>query len=137
MENTPLESRMYFRMNFTSGIFSRKTLACKRHRNQIKDLQVQQEAQNGDMVNFSSLRNSAVGVFYIYRVFLACCSPSWIVLAARPILPPSIALTKFAILSWTLFFLNSSLNPVIYCWKMRHIRHALMNTLRHIVPCSH
>jgi len=26
MENTPLESRMYFRMNFTSGLFSTKTL---------------------------------------------------------------------------------------------------------------
>ena len=26
MENTPLESRMQFRMNFTSGLFSTKTL---------------------------------------------------------------------------------------------------------------
>ena len=26
MENTPLESRMWFRMNFTSGVFSSKTL---------------------------------------------------------------------------------------------------------------
>ena len=26
MENTPLESRMYFRMSFTSGVFSSKTL---------------------------------------------------------------------------------------------------------------
>ena len=27
MENTPLESRMWFRMNFTTGVFSSKTLA--------------------------------------------------------------------------------------------------------------
>ena len=26
MENTPFESRMWFRMNFTSGVFSSKTL---------------------------------------------------------------------------------------------------------------
>ena len=26
MENIPLESRMWFRMNFTSGVFSSKTL---------------------------------------------------------------------------------------------------------------
>ena len=26
MENMPLESRMWFRMNFTSGLFSSKTL---------------------------------------------------------------------------------------------------------------
>ena len=30
---------------------------------------------------------------------------------------------KVFLLSLTLVFLNSVLNPVIYCWKMRHIRH--------------
>ena len=121
----------------TAIAYFRIYLAFKRHRNQIIDLQVEQEAQNGNMVNFSSLRNSAVGVFYVYLVFLACYSPCWIVLVARSILGSSIALKKFAMLSWTLFFLNSSLNPVIYCWKMRHIRHALMNTLQRIVPRRH
>ena len=34
--------------------------------------------------------------------------------------------------SFTFVFLNSSLNPVIYCWKMRHIRHAAINILRNM-----
>ncbi|KAL9957515.1 hypothetical protein ACROYT_G039154 [Oculina patagonica] len=34
----------------------------------------------------------------------------------------------------TLMFLNSSLNPVIYCWKMRHIRQAIMGILRTTFP---
>ena len=121
----------------TAIAYFRIYLALKRHKNQIKDLQVQQVTQNCNSVSFTSLRNSAIGVFYVYLVFLVCCSPSWIVLAARSIIGPSIALKKFAILSWTLFFLNSSLNPVIYCWKMRHVRHAIVNTLRHIVPRRH
>lgn len=118
----------------TAIAYFRIYLTLKRHKNQIKDLQVQQVAQNRNIVNFSSLRNSAAGVFYVYLVFLASCSPSWIVLAARSIFGPTIALKKFAIISWTLFFLNSSLNPVIYCWKMRHIRRTLINTLQGIVP---
>ena len=120
----------------TAIAYYRIYLALKRHKNQLKDLQmrheVQQVAQNGNTANFSSLRNSAVGVFYVYLVFLACCSPSWIVLATRSIIGPRIALKKFAIFSWTLLFLNSSLNPIIYCWKMRHIRHALVNVLQNI-----
>ena len=32
----------------------------------------------------------------------------------------------------TLLFLNSSLNPLIYCWKMRHIRYAIKSILREI-----
>ena len=30
----------------------------------------------------------------------------------------------------TLMYLNSYLNPVIYCWKMRTVRHAIMDLLR-------
>ena len=29
----------------------------------------------------------------------------------------------------TLIFLNSSLNPVIYCWRMRHIRRGIIDVL--------
>ena len=36
----------------------------------------------------------------------------------------------FLSLSLTFVFLNSSLNPVIYCRKMRHIRHAIVDILR-------
>ena len=33
----------------------------------------------------------------------------------------------------TLFFLNSSVNPVIYCWKMGAIRRTLIDIMRDIV----
>ena len=48
--------------------------------------------------------------------------------------PQSSALTDLLLYAGTLTFLNWSLNPVIYCWKMRHIRHAIIDTLRHIFP---
>ena len=32
--------------------------------------------------------------------------------------------------SFTLMFINSSLNPFVYCWKMRHIRNAIRATKR-------
>ena len=32
--------------------------------------------------------------------------------------------------SYTLVFLNSSLNPVLYCWKIREVRQAVKDTLR-------
>ena len=33
----------------------------------------------------------------------------------------------------TLMFLNSSLNPLIYSWKMRHIRRAILTILQNIL----
>ena len=41
----------------------------------------------------------------------------------------SIALKKLFRLWETLIFLNSSLNPVIYCWRMRHIRRGIIDVL--------
>ena len=32
----------------------------------------------------------------------------------------------------TLVFLNSTLNPLLYCWKIREVRHAVKKILRNL-----
>ena len=49
--------------------------AARRHRNEIRALQIQQVAQNGQIANAARLRKSAVGIFYVYLVFLLCYLP--------------------------------------------------------------
>ena len=114
-------------------VYIRVYLAVRRHKNQIQALQVREEARTaGEILHFSSLIKSVVGVFYVYLVFVACYSPFFICLAAIKLNGQTIALTRFSLFSWTLVFLNSSLNPVIYCWKMRHIRQSIMHILRNM-----
>ena len=115
----------------TTVVYMRIYLVARRHKNQIQSLQVQVE-QTGERAQFASLIKSAVGIFYVYLVFLICYLPYWICVIAIRISGPSIALKRFYHLSGTLVFLNSSLNPVIYCWKMRHIRQAIMKILQKI-----
>ena len=114
----------------TTMVYIRIYLAARRHKNQIQVLQVQQVTQAKEITNFASLMKSAVGVFYVYVVFLICYLPYVIGLAVFEIVGSSITLKKLHVSFLTIVFLNSSLNPVIYCWKMRHIRHAVMNILR-------
>jgi len=99
----------------TTVIYIRIYFAARRHKNQIQALQVQGEAENSEIANFASLIKSAVGVFYVYFVFLVCYLPFYITLAAVAISGPSISTKRLFLFSWTLSFLNSSLNPVIYC----------------------
>jgi len=108
-------------------------LAVQHHRNQIHALQVQQEEQNSEMANAARLRKSAIGTFYVYLLFLACYLPNICVYFAE-ISGASTTARVFAIYAWTVIFLNSALDPLIYCWKMRHIRHAVMDILRKILP---
>ena len=118
-------------------IYIRIYLVVQRHKTQMAALQMQDVQQaahsDEDMAHFRGVRKSAVFVFYIFLVFLVCYVPRFIFLAAGKILSPSVALERFSVYSWTLLLLNSSLNPLIYCWKMRHIRHAIMDILRNIV----
>ena len=116
----------------TTMVYIRIYLAARRHRNQIQVLQVQQVTQANEIANFASLIKSAVGVCYVYIVFLICYLPYVIGLAAFEIAGSNITLTKLHFTLTTILFLNSSLNPVIYCWKMRHIRHAVMNIPRNM-----
>ena len=104
--------------------------AVRRHRNEIQALQV---AQNDQIANADRLRKSAVGVFYVYLVFLFCYLPQFCNFAVVAIFNLSAGVKVFAISSITLLLLNSSLNPVIYCWKMRHIRRAVMGILRNVL----
>ena len=119
----------------TAMIYIRIYLAVRRHKNQIRALQVQQAAQKtGELVNFASLVKSAAGIFYIYLLFLVCYLPFFIGMAGViSINGPNISLNiYFFLFSCTLVNLNSSLNPVIYFWKMRHIQHAIVDILRNM-----
>ena len=110
-------------------VCTRIYLTLRRHKKQIQSMQIQEIFQAGEKANFTALIKSTVGLFYVYLVFLISYLPFFICIAVVRIYGSSIAFYKVLIFSWTLIFLNSSLNPVIYCWKMRHIRRAIIEIL--------
>ena len=116
----------------TTVAYTRIYLIAKRHRNQIQAFQLQQGEQAGSMANFARVIKSAISIFYVYLIFLICYLPTGIFYAAVKINAPNTAMRGFYLFSFTLICLNSALNPIIYCWKMRHIRHAIMNILRNM-----
>ena len=115
----------------TTVVYCRIYFIVRRHRNQMRALVLQQLAQNGEMENAARLRKSAISAFYVYLVFLVCYLPEYCRFVAH-ICGTPIILQGFQLYTFTLMFLNSSLNPVIYCWRMRHIRRAIMDILRNI-----
>ena len=119
---------------FSAMLYFKIYFAVRRHRNQIQALQVQQVAQNGQIANAARLRKSAVGVFYVYLVFLLCYLPEFCCFVVVVISDLSTGVKVFYHFSMTFIFLNSTLNPVIYCWKMRHIRQAVLDILRNVLP---
>ena len=116
---------------FSTIFYLKIYFAVRRHRNQVQALQV--AAENDQIANAARLRKSAVSVFYVYLVFLLCYLPkicSFLVVVISGFSPGVKVVFSF---STTLLFLNSSLNPVIYCWKMKHIRRAVLGIVRNIL----
>ena len=114
----------------TFVVYTRIYLTVRRHKNQIHSMQIQEVAHSDGIKHFIVLIKSTVSIFYVYLVLLICYLPSFICTAVVRIYGSSIALKHFFLYSMTLVFFNSSLNPVIYCLKMRHVRRAIMDILR-------
>ena len=120
------------------GIFYFKIyLTVRRHRNQMQSLQVQRdERQDREMMaNVARLVKLALGTFYVYLVFLLCYLPLICFMIAENISGRNTTTKHLHYYSLTMMFLNSSLNPLIYCWRMRHIRHSVINIMQKIFPC--
>ena len=109
----------------TAFFYFKIYFAVRHHNNQIHVLQAQLAQNNeGDMANAARDRKAAVATFYVYLVFLICHLPntcSWIIYTSTG---PSTMLLQVSLYANSVMFLNSSLNPLIYSWKMRHVRHA-------------
>ena len=133
--SVPVDSVCYLT---TAFFYFKIYLAVRHHSNQIHVLQAQLAQNNeGDMTNAVRERKTAVGTFYVYLVFLICYLPSTCYGIIHRSAGPSTMLFQFGLYANTLIFLNSTLNPLIYSWKMRHVRHAVMEILRNILPNLH
>ena len=99
----------------------------RHHANQIQATLQVITAQNNEveMGNAASMRKFGIATLLIYLAFLICYLPNLLSLIIS-----LFSLTSTVVLdlySLTLLFLNSTLNPLIYCWKLRQIRQAVVN----------
>ena len=105
------------------------SIAVRRHTVQVHAQPAQAVAPNEEnRSNFERLRKTAVGTFYVYLLFLACHLPiAIVILTGRK---TNKKRQHFKIYAETLLYLSTSLVPLVYCWKFRHIRCAVKNILR-------
>lgn len=107
-------------------------IVVKRQTNQMQNLRIRQE-QTENIANAARLRKSALGTFWVYVVFLACYLPDIIIHAAILSADKNSALLhNLHLWALTLVFFHSSINPLIYCWNMRHIQYTILDIIRTI-----
>ena len=100
------------------------------HRIQI---QSQLQLQNFEVEDLHRQKKSAWNALIVYVTFLFCYLPFFvsvlIVLIYGEKMSPLIA--NYATL--LVIFLNSSLNPLVYCWRYREIRNIVRSSLKKVI----
>ena len=74
-------------------------------------------------------RKSAITMAYVFGLFLLCYTPLLCSMVLYSMLGFPTEVKGVFNMSLTIAFMNSSLNPLLYCWKFRELR----STLRKII----
>ena len=87
----------------------------------------------GIPLNMARYKKTVLTAFLVQITLLACYLPTIITTTVADIrgsFTPSLAFGSTV--AFSIVFLNSSLNPFLYCWKMREVRQAVKNKIRHV-----
>ena len=105
-------------------------LTVRRHQKQIQVLQVrEQNGRENQRANAARRFKLAGSTFCVYLVFVVCYLPHICINIVLINSGPSKTIFHFKCYFLTLVLLNSSLNPLIYCWKMRDIGQSVIDIL--------
>ena len=103
-----------------------------RHRLQIHAQQEAVQCSSAeDELNYARIKQSALNTFIFYIILVMCYLPMYILLTLHGLSQkPWPTEWNFAT---TLVFANSSINPLLFCWRLRELRKAAVKTARRIV----
>ncbi|XP_073228544.1 probable G-protein coupled receptor 45 [Porites lutea] len=87
-------------------------------------------------LNVARYRKAVYSALWVQLTSVVCYLPFNIVDALTPHRGMSLSLYLARHFTVTLVFLNSSSNPLLYCWKIREVRQAVKETLRQTFFCS-
>ena len=113
-------------------------LTLRHQQAQVRDhVQPEQSSRVRSVLNIARYKKTVYSVAWIQFAMLACYGP-YIVMAFVLNFGNVVYSTEIEIAHrffFCVFFLNSSLNPVLYCWKIKDVRQEVKNLIRKCLCC--
>ena len=95
-----------------------------------------QPSQAIPALNIARYKKAVYSALWVQVTLIICYLPYGIVVALRRQRGMTLSIYGAQQFTATLVYLNSSLNPLLYCWKIREVRQAVKETLRQLFRCS-
>ena len=117
--------------------YTKIVLRLRQHQSSVRDNVQQGQANTEKMpLNLERYKKTVVSIALVQLALVICYFPLivFLILFHLRRIPPGIDLILFDCTA-TLVFLNSSLNPFLYCWRIKEIRQAVKATIRRFCAC--
>ena len=115
-------------------IFAYTNIFFSLRRNQVhvQNLVAQRQPSQAITLNIARYKKAVYSAMWVQGTLVACYVPFGIAVALTP--QQGMTLSVYLVRRFTasLLYLNSSLNPLLYCWKIREVRQAVKETLRQL-----
>ncbi len=101
------------------------------HQIQIHAQQQASESYAENNQDMMRSKKTVINTFIYYIVMILCYTPTFIGVSIAVISPNR--WTEAWMLAETVSFMNSSINPFLYCWRLRELRTAVIKTARQML----
>ena len=105
---------------------------------QVRDhVQPEQSSRVRSVLNIARYKKTVYSVAWIQFAMLACYGPRIVLVFLLHFgnIDHSTEIRIVDEVSFCLIFLNSSLNPVLYCWRIKYVRQEVKNIIRKCLCC--
>ena len=114
--------------------YSKIFVRLRHHQRQVQETVHQGQPNGGGIpLNIARYRKTVSTALWVQGTLLLCYLPFGIVISTFVVTGLSTPALYFAWdLAASLVLLNSTLNPFLYCWKMREVKQAVKDTIRQL-----
>lgn len=108
-------------------------LLVRHHKRAIRDVTRHIQSNQRKAVDVASRTKTALTMTYLFALFLVCYTPLFCCFVIMLVEGGVTTDLHFALgVAVTVVYINSSLNPAFYCWRMREIRRAVVKLLKNV-----
>ena len=114
--------------------YTKIVLKLRQHQTSVQENVHQGMANAGGVpIILEQYKRTVVSIALVQVALVACYVPFLIIHVLREL--DSIPNYVFSLLSTTFVYLNSSLNPFLYCWRIKEVRQAVLGTIKRFFSC--
>ena len=104
-------------------------LVLRQQKSRVEDNLNQGRRGGAASLNVEKYKKTVLSALWVHITLVACNLPYAVVTTVKTVRGNTPSLFVVEAFAATLVFLNSSLNPVLYCWKIKEVRQAVKQTL--------